>query len=187
MKDKIRPYYSRLQGYLSQAPTLESSYTSMYAQPLCDSVNQTIDKISQISGNDYAVHRFEGADLDRDTSSPQIRVATVRGKLGALIAELHGTFYLDEPAPFSGMPSMVITQSSSQNQEQTANITLLLEIQSKIDEKTESVTDPTEKSFLEKVKANLSNVKNGVELLGMILKIGNDMGLTVEQIMRLLH
>lgn len=107
-----------------------------------------------------------------------------RIKLSGLISRLHGKYFSDEHPPFSSMPSMVITQHQVQNQ--AAYIQILLDIQSKIDDKLrEYKEDSKEKTFLEKVKSSLSGVGNIIELLCLILKIGNEIGLTIGQILKI--
>jgi len=112
-------------------------------------------------------------------------VLTYRNKLGGLIARLHGEYFSDEPAPFSGMPNTVINQT--QQQSQNFQVQMLLEMQSKIDEKIPELKEGTkEKSFLDKIKSSLPSIKNTTELVSLVLKTGKDFGLTVEQILNIL-
>ena len=102
-----------------------------------------------------------------------------------MIARLHGEYFFDEPAPFSDMPNTVINQTQQQNQ--SFQVQMLLEVQSKIDEKISEFKEGTkEKSFLDKIKGSLSSIKNTTELFTLILKTGKDFSLTVEQILNIL-
>ncbi|MCK5466629.1 hypothetical protein KAI56_04020 [Candidatus Parcubacteria bacterium] len=180
-KERIRPIYSELQGYLSQAPELEEVY--VYDLSLRGQYNETINELNEISGKDY--NRFQIKEEDIVRSSGDIRVLTYRNKLGGLIAKLYGEYFFDEIAPFSSMPGTVINQT--QQQSQSFQVQMLLEIQSKIDEKISEFEEGTkEKSFLDKIKDSLSPIKNTTELLALILKTGKDFGLTVEQILNVL-
>lgn len=178
-KEKIRPIYSELQGYLSQAPKLEEVYLNDLS--LQSQYNETINELNEISSKDYNRFQIKEENIcDRD-----IRVSTYRNKLGGLIARLYGEYFSEEQAPFSGMPSTIINQT--QQQSQNFQVQMLLEMQSKIDEKiSEFKEDTKEKSFLNKIKGSLSSIKNTTELLALILKSGKDFGLTVEQILNVL-
>lgn len=182
MKEEIRPLYSRLQGLLGQAAEANQSYDHMRAQPLCDLANATIDELSTKSGSDYSLHKFNN-ELWGDYDDKCIYLVAYRGKLGGLIAELHGTYFFDEPAPFSGMPSMVITQNSAQST--SVQISILLEMQSKIDELLNKTEKPEEKNFLQKVKSELPSMKNVVELIALIIKTAQTFGVSLERIAEL--
>jgi len=54
-KEDIRPIYSELQGYLSQAPNGKIELiTYTKGKGLWEQVNETIDELSKITGNDYS-------------------------------------------------------------------------------------------------------------------------------------
>ena len=107
-----------------------------------------------------------------------------RTKLSGLISRLHGEYFSNEQPPFSEMPNTVITQN--QMQSQNIFVQVLLEFQSKIDEKlNEYKEDSKEKSFLEKLKSSLSSTSNIFDLLKLTLKIGTEIGLTMNQIIKL--
>jgi len=176
MKDKIRPLYSELQGYLSQAP--DDHNRSLHHESQWEQLHLTIDELNQITGKSY--DKF----ILKPFTTPGgsfVDVTEYRTKLGGLISRLHGEYFSDEPAPFSGMPSTIINQ----NQHQSQNIQILLEIQSLIDKKLSDTDDAVEISFLQKIKDSLSTVKSINDLLGLILSTGSSVGLTLEQITRL--
>jgi hypothetical protein len=58
---------------------------------------------------------------------------TYRTKVSGLISRLHGQYFSDEVAPFSGMPSTVITQT--QHQSQLLQVQMLPDFQDRITEK----------------------------------------------------
>lgn len=110
--------------------------------------------------------------------SGNLSTSLYRTRLGGLISNLHGEFFIDEPAPFSGMPNTVITHNLSQQQSQQQTITVtLLELQSKIDQKLPQVTDEKEKSFLQKLKDQLGTVTSVVQLIQLILTVLHQTGL----------
>jgi len=141
-KDKIRPYYSELQGYLSQAPTVTKP-DALYDKSFWEQFNQTVDIISSQTGEDY--NRFKVIPYE-SMAGLIIAVSTYRQKLGGFISWLHGKYFTDEPPPFSGMPSTVITQV----QQQSVSVQMLLDIQTKIDEALTKAKGEKEQGFLKK-------------------------------------
>lgn len=178
MKEQIRPLYSELQGYLSQAP--ENDGGSLHEESTWGQFHTTIDELNNISGKDYNKFKVQPQPMASGRGS-YVLVSQYRTKLSGLISRLYGEYFSDESAPFSGMPSTVITQ----NQHQSQNVQILLEIQSIIDQKLAETKDETEKSFLQKIKTKLSSVKSVGELISLILSTGTALGLTLEQIYKL--
>lgn len=181
-KEDIRPIYEELQGYLSQAPE-EAKIRLIDDKNLWEQTNQTIDELSRISGEDY--NRFKMTPR-RIGSSVRLTVdvGTYRTKLSGLISRLHAEYFSDEPAPFSEMPSTFISQV--QQQSQSFQVQLLLEIQSKIDEKLHEL-EPEDKKrgFLEKVKGALTSVHNTSELVTLLLAMAQEFGLTIKELWEL--
>lgn len=184
-KEKIRPIYSELQGYLAQAPKHEG--TNISDLSLKSQYNETIDELNEISNKDYNRFQIKEEDLIiYNEEDKDIKVLIYRSKLGGLIARLYGEYFSDEPAPFSGMPNTIINQTQQQNQ--SFQTQMLFEIQSKIDEKIPEFEEGTkEKSFLEKINGSISSVNNITELFALILKTGKSLGLTIEQILSILN
>lgn len=179
MKEKIRPIYFELQGCLSQAPKGENWF---FANAVWEHYNAVIDELSNVSGDDYSNYKVNPKNY---SGGPSVDVLDYRNKLGGLIARLHGKFFRDEPAPFSGMPNTIITQNQQQNQ--SLQVQILLEIQSKIDEKIPQFPENSkERGFLDKLKGSLSSVKNVTELILLLLKTGKDAGLSIDQILGIL-
>jgi len=178
IKEKVRPIYSELQGYLSQAPKDENS--NIYNESIWAMVNDSVEELNQKTGSDYK--KFKISPLNGHFG-PEVQIKEYRAKLGGLISRLHGEYFFDEPTSFSGMPNTIITQHQIQNQ--ATYVQVLLDIQSKIDEKLQEYKEESkEKTFLEKVKNSLSKIGNVVELIGLILKTGKEVGLTIEQILK---
>lgn len=186
MKDKIRPIYSELQGYLSQAPEATSGRERIYDDTsLVEQLNSSIQELEQLSQKDYSRYKERVQTTPWNNSSRRyFDLLSYRSKLGGLISRLYGEYFSDELAPFSGMPSTVINQHQSQNQ--TTHVQILLDFQSKIDEKIKGYTDGSkEKTFLEKIKGALSKVGNITELFTLILRTGKDIGLTLDDIFKI--
>ncbi len=107
--ENIRPIYTELQGYLSQAPN-KDKVSTIYDANLWEHVNHAIDELGIASEEDYG-HFKMIAQRSGQRRIPSLNVDTYRTKLGGLISRLHGKYFSDEPGPFRGMPSTVISQS----------------------------------------------------------------------------
>lgn len=186
MKDKIRPIYSELQGYLSQAPEATSGRERIYDDTsLVNQLNSSIQELEQLTQKDYSRYkeRIQITVWNRGTRQ-FFDLLSYRSKLGGLISRLYGEYFSDESAPFSGMPSTIINQHQSQSQ--TTHVQILLDFQSKIDKKIKAYKDDSkEKTFLEKVRGALSKVGNVTELFTLILRTGRDIGLTIDDILKI--
>ncbi|RKY72091.1 MAG: hypothetical protein DRP97_01120 [Candidatus Latescibacterota bacterium] len=176
-KNEIRPLYSEFQGYLSQAPTTSKPNESIGDEALWLQYNGAVDLPSSETGRDYS--RFK-IDPIQGQYSTFIRIDTYRQKVGGLISRLHGEYFSDEIPPFSGMPSTVITQT----QQQSVSVQILLDIQSKIDELLPNTEEGSKKqNFLKKFKSILSSVSNVNDLIGKCMKLANEFGLNVQDIL----
>lgn len=188
MKNKIRPIYRELQAYLAQAPLLTSNSDSTRDKILWSSFNNLIDELNKITGDNWSrfkvINIKHGQVNQRSTPYEYISVFEYRTKVNGLVEHLYGKYFFDEQVPFSGMPNTVINQHQFQNQ--TTNVQILLDFQSKIDEKLNRYVDGSkEKTFLEKIKSSLSKAGNVVELFNLILKTGKDIGLTIEEVLKI--
>lgn len=179
-KEKIRPLYSELQGYLSQAPSVsEQRNAYIYDKALWNQYNDCVNLLSQISGKDYS--RFCVTAQRLGSGSVIVPLVTYRQKLGGLITRLHGEYFSDESAPFSGSPATIISQSQQQNQ--SFYVQMLLDIQGKIDEKMPNYNEGTkERNFLQKFKNSLSSVSNVVQLFNLLITLARECGLNIDNI-----
>ena len=146
MKDKIRPIYSELQGYFSQAPEATcGEKESMTILLLVDQLNSSIQELEQVSQKTILAikRKFKTTPWNNNSARRYFDLLSYRSKLGGLISRLYGEYFSDELAPFSGMPSTVINQHQSQNQ--TTHVQILLDFQSKIDEKIKEHADGSKK------------------------------------------
>lgn len=175
-KEKIRPFYSEFQGYLSQAPTSSKSIKSIYDEGIWNQYNDALKLLCDKTVRDYTRFRI---DPKRSTvsSDSYVHIDTYRQKLGGLISHLHGEYFSDETPPFSGMPSTVINQTQQQNM----SVQLVLDVQTKIDELLPNLEAGTKKQkFLEKFKGILSSVSNVNDLISKCMKLANEFGLNVQ-------
>jgi len=179
-KTSLKPLYSEFQGYLAQAPKLERANEIIPDKSLWNHFNKAVDLLIKATGKqDYDRFKVE-PEGDQDYS--YISVNTYRQKLSGLISRLHVEYFSNEPAPFSGMPSTVITQT----QNQSMHVQMLLNIQETIVRALEKPdVSEEQKGFLNKLKSRLDSISNATELVKQILNLGKDFGLTIGQILNL--
>ncbi len=180
MKNQIRPLYSEFQGYLSQAPTSSGSSRTIYDEDMWNQYNDALKLLSKVAEKDYDRFIISPKPSSRSSSHLYVPTDIYRQKIGGLISNLHGEYFSDEPSPFSGMPSTVITQT----QQQSMTIQLVLDIQSKIDELLPNLDAGSKKQqFLEKFKSILSSVLNVNDLIGKCMKLAHEFDLNVQDIL----
>lgn len=185
-KEDIRPIYQELQGYLSQAPGGDK-IRIIYDDNLWEQVNQAIDELNSISGEDYNRFKMHTKQIrqGREGTCNVVDVGTYRAKLGGLISRLHGQYFSDEVAPFSSMPSTVITQT--QQQSQSIQVQMLLEFRDKITEKIDQLdAGDNKRKFLEKVKGALASVRDYAGLIALYVTTAQEFGLTLKELLELI-
>jgi hypothetical protein len=185
MEHKIRPLYGALQGFLLQAPT---GYHYLYDSTIWDQFHNVIKKLNEISGNNY--DDFKLTIQSDQSGEARTTVTEYRSKLNGIIMHLHGEYFYKENSPFGGPPisgSSGVVVNQSQNQSQSVQLIIALELQTLIDKQLYAgKLDEKEKTFLETIKKSLSTVKSLSELLGLIITTAASMGFSVEQIKHIL-
>lgn len=184
-KETIKPIYSELQGYLTQAPDNEPKIY-IYDKDFWEHYNRTLKELNSLTGKDY--DKFKLRPITNLHGGDRITNTAYRQKLGGLIALLHAEYFLDEIAPFSGMPNTVIHQNQIQNQDQSQSmqVKLALEMSDLIHEKLSKAKDGSkEKTFLEKIKGSLSSVKNASQLITLLITTANQLGLSIDDLRKL--
>ena len=184
-KEKLRPLYLELQGYLSQAPSLsDKGALHIYDKFIWEQYNGTIELLQEISGKDY--NRFIIFPQGASDRAKGISRIVYRQKLGGVINLLYGEYFSEEQAPFSEGPNTIINQNQQQNQ--SFHIQMLLDAQSKIDEKIPSYKEGTkERKFLQKLKNSLSSVSNVVQLLGKCISVAKELGIDMNALFSILQ
>jgi hypothetical protein len=178
MKEKIRPIYSELQGYLSQAPSGKTS--SIHHEECWNLYNQTLDELQKATNRDYK--KFHISPVKGMGEIDFIDVGVYRQKLGGLISRLHGEYFSDEIPPFSGMPSTVITQ----NQQQVQSVQMFLDIQSKIIESSRQFDEGSkERKFIDKLKGSLSTVSNVTDMIKLCMKLAEEFGIGIAALLKI--
>lgn len=184
-QDQVRPLYKDLQGYLSQLPLPDEKNDTLYKEKedVWNNYNALIDELNNATGKNYSNFKIN-VRHDGDWG-PTVDLVTLRTCLGRLISRLHAEYFDNEPIPFGGSPSTVITQT--QSQEQNIDIRFYIDLGSKIDEKLKSVTDEKEKGFLQKFKDILPTLKSGMDILKASVDLAREFGLATDQLSNLLH
>jgi len=185
-KDQIRPIYGELIGYLSQLPSYEKqNYLFGSNTIIANQIGKAIDELKEITGEGFDKFRVgvEHGGYGGKTEN-QISVLELRTKLNGLIMRLYGAYFPDDNPPFGGSPSMIVHQNQNQSQSQ---VVILLEFQSLIDRKLndQGITDK-ERTFLQKLKSILPNIKSATELVSSVISIAKDLGLGIDTLQRLI-
>ena len=184
-KEKIRPLYCELRGYLSQVPDATRTGGYYYGSELWEHYNSSIDELNEISDGNYGRFRVSPT-RSGGGGKLYIDIGTYQTKLAGLVERLHGEFFSDEPSPSGGMPTTVISQS--QEQTQSFQIQMLLEVQSKIDEKIPKFDEASkERKFLEKVKGSLASIRSIAGLIALLLSLAKEYGLSIEDLKSLFN
>lgn len=172
-KDRIKVIYGELQGYLSQTPKPNSPTAIFATDSSWQRYNKAVVNLSKITGEDFS--RFQIRPTTQN-GYDIVHIEDYRQALNGLINTLHALYFADEPQPFGGSPTTII----SQTQYQVQSIQMLLDFQSKIDKALQSVEEGSpKKKFLERMKGSLSTIKNVTELLALVLKQAKEYGLSL--------
>lgn len=168
-------------GYLAQIPLPEvKQYLWGVEARIVQQLNDSIKELEELTGDDFTKYKTKTEQValgSLRSPSYQDRVSTVeiRTTLNGLIMRLYATYFPDQPAPFSGSPSMIINQNQSQSQSQVA---MVLDFQTLLDQKINNPdTEDEEKTFLQKIKLTLPSIKSGAELVSSVISIAQSMGL----------
>lgn len=174
-KEKIRPIYTRLQGYLDQAPKLINPYDNTDDESLWIDFHKTLEELKELTQKNYTKFTiplepaYSGGNL--------MKISSYRAKLSGLINELYGEYFSDEISPMGKVPTTIIQQS--QTQSQSTLIQLIVDISSKIEKGILDTEDQNEKDFLGKLKENLPTITNAIQLIGLMLNLANQYGISI--------
>ena len=171
IKNKVRPIYEELQGYLEKAPEHYYEYNSYYWTQIDD----CIQRLNEITGNNYDKFKITVIpSAQRD--EPHMDTNEYKSKVNGLIRNLQGTYFNDDNPPV-GSPLVAV------NTTQTVQFTMLLEISTLIDKQLfgeeAKKLKPEQKTFLEKIKAALPTIKSAAELLSLVIKTAQASGLDI--------
>jgi hypothetical protein len=186
-KEKVRPIYAELQGYMLQAPGGDNVRV-IYDPNVWRHYNQTVDELTKLTGNNYdrfkAVHRYMPSAR---TMIECVDVTQYRTKLSGLINRLHAEFFADEASPFAGSPGMVINQS--QQQSQAVHIQMVMEITEQLTRAEAKFEEgDKERGFIDKVKGYLKSAGTATtslaQLMLLLLNVARECGLSIEDMKR---
>ena len=177
---EIKSLYAEFMGYLSQTP-LEKDKSAIYQEQIWEQYNKAVKHLSEITGKDYSGFFIK---IEQGNIGNFIRTNVFRTLLGGLISKLHAEYFDTLPEPFSGKQSIVINQSQQQNQQ--VLFQLILDVQSKIDEKLPTLKEGSkEKTFFRKLKGTLSATTGIIDLLAKVLILAKDCGISTDQLSKL--
>jgi len=182
MKNKIRPIYSELQGMLSQAPNEKTNNLGSSDDELWNRFNALVNKLEEETKDDSFkdfIINPKLSDWGNGRTSPYVTVVTYRGKISGLISRLHGTYFVDEPAPFSGQPGVVVSQT------QNVSVEILIQLGADLQKALDKTETPEEKTFIEAVKDKVGTVKSYIDFLLLVTSMAQQYGVTLDKIKHL--
>lgn len=173
-KDKVKPIYQELQGFLSQTPLPKNNYDRL-TEDSWDLVNQSIDKLNQETSKDYNKFRIEPEIVD---GIAKVYVTVFRQKLGGLIDYLHAEYFEEDQRPFSGQPSTIV----SQNQTQNMSVQLYVQFGMELQKAMERAETEEEKSFLKDISGKIETVKTFIEFILLVTNLAVKHGITMDRL-----
>lgn len=185
MKDKIRPIYLELQGFLKELPKQETTSSSIRSEGVWNSYHRAIEELNSITGKNYDFAKVDIKKADSGFGIPYfVSLTEFRLKLGGVISRLYAEYFSDEANPLDGSPTTLIT--NSQNQSQTLQLEIVLEISALIGKKIDTLEEGSkEKKFFEQIKSGLTTSKGVVGLIKDILLTGQNLGISIGEILKL--
>ena len=178
-KKKLRPLYNELQGYLSQTPTSTDVNALLFERSQWEHVNTAIDSLNAATGTNY--DQFKIIETrDSDGYVNDVRLSTLRTKLGGLISRLHAEYFSDELPPFSGSPSSprtVINNQNSQQQSQQQHQEQKIELEQMVKNAQEMIQaeygEEQAKKASDLIKQIISNPKNWAIIATSIIALAH--------------
>ena len=183
---QIRVIYRDLKALLSQIPEARSANNGLtFEQDLWMHLHRNIEKLNGLTGEDYNEYQVLPAPL-RYHQGLFVHLTTLRGKIASLLAALQTKYLPDEVNPLNGLQNATFIQQN-QTANQSVQIYIVFEMAGLIERKlTEYEKDTDERRFLEKLKDKIRDIKSVSELLQATIATGKSLGLTIEQIMKIL-
>ncbi|WKZ25454.1 MAG: hypothetical protein QY322_03655 [bacterium] len=176
IKNKVLPAYKELKGLLAQAPQTEK-IPNIHQPELWNRTNSLITELVQITDN----NRFDEYKLNTKfgyNHEPYVPTDTYRGMLNALIMRLQGEYSLEPQDPFGGSPSTILNQTQTQN----TNVQILVQLGMDLQQAMSKTENDNEKSFIEKIKEKIGEIKSYVEFANLIVSLAIQSGITLERL-----
>lgn len=173
MKESIKPYYEELKGMMENMPE-ENLFID---KGISEKYNKTLQKISdlipEILFDEYSI-QSEYVELQFQGGQQKIDRNQYRMKLGALIGQMRGRFDFDSQSSNGGHTFI---------QNQVVSVELVLNLQEKIIKLIDNYSEGTpERSFLEKVKESISTIKNGTDIIRIVLAEAQRAGISIDKL-----
>ena len=179
-RNKVRPIYSELQGFLLAAP--DPNKTSRVRElSLGQKVNQSIIELNEITGKNYDKYKIENRhEIINRTSAVFINPREYQSQLTSLIQKLKGEYFYDEVT--GNGPNTVINQTQFQSQQQSIVVELALTIAEK---KADYPTGTPERTFLDALGEKLKTTKTISEVIATILDLATKAGVWLDFLLKI--
>ncbi len=183
---EINSIYQEIKGLLASLNNAEKSFLDN-DKSFYKIANNIINRVPTVCSNisDVSMYLIEHRVFTQNATgtSLYIDIVPTSAKINTLLGRLNGLFSIEKSIKESG-PTFI--QHQTQNQHQTMSI--VLGLQEKIlNEITNHAEGTPERNFLDKLKTTLPNVSDVLSIISSILTIGNETGVGMETIKKLLN
>jgi ribosomal protein L25 (general stress protein Ctc) len=180
IKGELEVIYAGLQGLYSEVP----KSVDLDTKEVWEQYHNYIEDLIRITNDKTYLSYKVGV---YNTQSPYfnkhyVHIDEYRSKLNSLIRVLHAKYFKEQNNPFNVSPNTLINLSQQQSQTQV----MVLEIQSFLDKKLYTGSlEEKEKTFVEKIKGNLPNIKSTLELINTIISTAGSLGLDLNKLAKI--
>jgi len=186
-KEKIRPVFEELQGYLQRAGALD-----VYNHEIWQHYHRVIALLNELSGEDFSRFRITIIPPNpyQHVSLPEhMDPGEYTAKLTGLIRYLHCKYFRDEPSPFSIHLPTIISRAETRNQ--SVQMQMIVELTEQLTRNRARFTEGSkERDFIDKVKGPLQSAGSGctsvAQLILLLLNIAKECGLSVDDLQQVL-
>jgi hypothetical protein len=178
-KKEILSIYEELKGLLE---TIKDETSWFDDKGFTEHANRIIERVRLVCPEITDIDSYKIiAEYSSGRHCNTVNVLPTKAKINSLIGRIKGLNNFDINSNSNNGNTFIQTQSQSQS------LSVILELQEKIITEIPKYNEGTkERSFLEKLKSKLSEVKNITDILSIALKIGSEFGLDPSTIHRLL-
>ena len=175
----VKGAYEELKGILE---SIQNEGTWFDDNGFTNHTNSVIDRISNICPEIENIDSYKVSTSHSQQRGLEVMAIPTRSRLRALLGRIKGAYEFDEIPRETGN---VFVQNQNQSQSQTLSI--ILDLQERIISEIPKHKEGTkERTFLEKVKENLSTIGDARDILSTVLKIGSEVGLSIDAVRKIL-
>ncbi|MFT5036613.1 MAG: hypothetical protein ACI9VM_000175 [Candidatus Azotimanducaceae bacterium] len=168
MKEQVKPLYEELKGIRSAIPDASLFDDRGVSEKYHSLLDKLRAELPDLNTDEYKIR------VKQSQRGPTIDTPDYKTKVESLIGNIKGRFDFDS-TEFNNGHTFI--------QNQTVSVELVLNLQEKVIELRDKYKVGTpERSFLEKLKSSLSSIKDGADIIKIVLSEAKTAGLSVEKL-----